>query len=77
MTSNPDEKLGAQEVGLSIVRQNILTEPGYTPYCGSGRCLHGWPRTKFNGQQFVCGCGWQSKFEPEFIARIPHAGAKS
>jgi hypothetical protein len=52
---------------LSIVRQNMLKHPGYTPYCGSENCSHYWPRTRFNGSQFECGCGWTSKFEPEFI----------
>ena len=27
-----------------------------------------WPRTRFNGHQFVCPeCGWKSDFEKEFI----------
>jgi hypothetical protein len=54
-------------VPMSIVRQNLLKRPGYTPYCGADRCPHGWPRTKFNGEQFACSCKWQSRYEPEFI----------
>ena len=57
---------------LSIVRQNILASAQYTPYCGADRCRLMWPRTRFNGRQFVCKCGWQSEFEPDFIAKIPH-----
>lgn len=51
----------------SIVRQNLLTEPGYSPYCGNHLCAS-MPRTRFNGEQFECpSCGWTSSFEPEFI----------
>lgn len=53
---------------MSIVRQNLMTREGYTPYCGAERCLYTWPRTFFNGHQFRCKCGWQSSFEPAFIA---------
>lgn len=51
----------------SIVRNNLLNIEGYTPYCGSiGHCPY--PRTHFNGFQFVCKhCGWVSQFEEEFI----------
>ncbi len=63
----------------SIVRHNLMTRPGYTPYCGADRCPHRWPRTEFNGSQFVCSCGWSSHFEPEFIAEYkrvhPQQGA--
>lgn len=65
-------KIGA---GLSIVRQNLLTRRGYAPYCGAERCPQGWPRAPFNGQQFECRCGWQSYFEPEFIAQYKAAQA--
>jgi hypothetical protein len=53
----------------SIVRENLLTRIGYTPYCGADRCPRSWPRTKFNGAQFACGCGWTSQYEAEFIDR--------
>lgn len=54
---------------LSIVRENLLKVRGYTPYCGADKCAWHWPRTRFNGSQFACGCGWVSSFEPEFIAQ--------
>lgn len=52
---------------MSIVRDNLMNEPGYTPYCGAERCRARWPRTRFNGSQFQCSCGWQSGFEAAFI----------
>lgn len=53
---------------ISIVRDNLLTREGYTPYCGAERCNRGMPRTTWNGSQFECRCGWQSQFPVEFIA---------
>jgi len=61
---------------LTIVRENLMNEKGYTPYCGSmiprppvaNGCDN--PRTKFNGEQFVCPkCGYVTKFEEDFIKR--------
>lgn len=51
----------------TIIRNNLMTQKGYTPYCGSnGRCSM--PRTEFNGKQFVCKqCGWVSEFPESFI----------
>lgn len=54
-------------MALSIVRRNLLTEKGYSPYCGADNCHLRWPRTQFNGEQFECKCGWQSGFDKEFI----------
>lgn len=59
----------------TIVRKNLLTRKGYTPYCGDELCKprtlrspERWPRTNFNGEQFVCPkCGWTSSFPIEFI----------
>lgn len=52
---------------MSIVRDNLLNRPGYTPYCG-GRTCPTMPRTHFNGHQFECGaCGWVSGFDASFI----------
>ncbi len=61
---------------MSIVRDNLMTRPGYTPYCGSELCkerhqrpLKGqrWPRTKFTGNQFKCPkCDWESEMDKEF-----------
>lgn len=59
----------------SIVRENLLKHRGYTPYCGSERCTHGTPRTRFNGSQFECSCGWRSLFEPEFIEKYKQVRA--
>lgn len=52
---------------MSIVRDNLLSRPGYVPYCGAQRCARHWPRTWFNGEQFQCSCGWRSSFEAELI----------
>lgn len=59
-------------VELSIVRQNLLTRPGYTPYCGSHTCKLHWPRThwSFQHQQFECYCGYRTSFEKEFIDQL-------
>lgn len=59
----------------SIVRENLMTREGYTPYCGNnisrdkpGGCDN--PRTKFDGQQFVCPkCGLRTVFPDDFIKR--------
>lgn len=52
----------------NTVRKNLMTEKGYSPYCGSVRCPYIWPRTtQFNGQQFECPCGWVSDFPKSFI----------
>lgn len=57
-----------------IVRHNLMTRPGYAPYCGSNvprppvvnGCTN--PRTVFNGDQFVCpDCGFTTEFPDEFI----------
>jgi len=50
----------------SIVRNNLMTVPHYTPHCGNG--CRAMPRTRFNGEQFSCKCcGWVSSFPKEFI----------
>ncbi|UYD21407.1 hypothetical protein [Vibrio phage 27Ua.3] len=52
----------------SLVQANLLTQRGYTPYCG-GRDCKSVPRTAFREEQFRCpSCGWESNFDPEFIA---------
>jgi hypothetical protein len=51
---------------MSIVRENLMKQKGYPPYCGN-RCKE-MPRTRFNGDQFECGCcGWKTSFPIEFI----------
>lgn len=52
---------------MSIVRDNLMTQEGYAPYCGADDCPVRMPRTHFNGKQFYCRCGWHSAFEAEFI----------
>jgi len=60
---------------ISIVRENLMTEKGYTGYCGNNisrslplGCDN--PRTVFNGEQFVCPrCKWVSNFPKDFIDR--------
>lgn len=52
---------------MSIVRENLLSDPKYRPYCGAAKCRHSWPRTSFDGRQFVCKCGWKSTFDNDFM----------
>jgi hypothetical protein len=54
---------------MSIVRKNLMSRPNYSPYCGDDKCSRGMPRTKFNGKQFECNCGWVSGFDDEFITK--------
>lgn len=65
----------------SIVRANLMSREGYTPYCGNAeRCSAGMPRTTWNGEQFECRCGWKSQFPADFIAEYKAQwgkGAKS
>jgi hypothetical protein len=51
----------------STVRNNLMKRPGYSPYCGDGRCRFNMPRTGFRDGQFVCICGWRSEFPDDFI----------
>lgn len=51
----------------SLIRENLMTQKGYSPYCGSDKCLYSMPRTVFNGEQFACKCGWRSQFDEKFI----------
>lgn len=54
---------------MSIVRDNLMTQPGYSPYCGNDKCRN-MPRTVFRGGQFICKqCGWKSQFPADFIAQ--------
>ena len=61
----------------SIVRNNLMEHEGYSPYCGAENCKHRWPRTFFNGKQFKCGCGWESKFPADFIQQYKQKWNKS
>lgn len=51
----------------SLIRNNLMKEKFYTPYCGSDNCSYGIPRTKWFGGQFMCSCGWKSDFDATFI----------
>ena len=53
---------------MSIVRENLMSRQGYTPYCGNAHACS-MPRTLWTGEQFKCPCcGWASQFPAEFIA---------
>jgi len=53
---------------MSIVRDNLMSRKGYTPYCGNALEDCDMPRASFDGEQFVCPeCGWRSGFDKEFI----------
>ncbi len=53
----------------SIVRSNLMERPGYSPYCGNEACELRMPRSRWDGEQFKCSCGWRSSFDADFIAR--------
>jgi len=59
----------------SIVRQNIMDDKNYRPYCGNAISEVGspcyLPRTELRTDgQFICpNCKWISNFEPDFIKR--------
>ena len=53
---------------MSIVRDNLMNRPGYSPYCGLLACRFGMPRSSWDGGQFKCLCGWRSNLPDDFIA---------
>lgn len=55
----------------TIVRENLMTEKGYSPYCGNNHCSHNMPRAHWSKklEQFKCYCGWVSEFPKDFITR--------
>lgn len=63
---------------MDIVRNNLLTRKGYTPYCGNGwnECGYRLPRMTFDGEQFKCKCAYRTNFEPEFIEQYKAAQEK-
>ena len=62
--------LNRKYIMISIVRENLLNQKGYTPYCGNESCRT-MPRTKFDGEQFICpDCGWRSEFPIKFIEEL-------
>ncbi len=62
--------------GNPIIRDNLMNQSGYSPYCGDPNCRAGMTRTKFNGEQFTCRCGWVSVFPAEFIAQYKQKWGK-
>lgn len=57
---------------LSIVRENLMTDKNYRPYCGNNLhdvCYN--PRTELRTDgQFICpNCKWISAFPDDFINR--------
>jgi hypothetical protein len=56
---------------LTVVRENLMTREGYSPYCGNNHCTEAMPRTMFDKDigQFTCKCGWISAFPKQFIRR--------
>lgn len=60
-----------EDVEISTVRDNIMSDEYYTPYCGSFTCNLRSPRTNWSGKQkqFTCKCGWSSNFPQNFIKR--------
>lgn len=53
----------------TLIQTNLMTQPGYSPYCGSVSTFCNNPRTVFNGSQFVCPkCGYTTNFDSLFIA---------
>lgn len=68
--------LSDEDDGGSLVQTNLMERPGYTPYCGADRCAHRWPRLRWNGAQFACGCGYITNFPAAFIERYKNRWAK-
>ncbi|CAB4187999.1 hypothetical protein UFOVP1169_40 [uncultured Caudovirales phage] len=60
---------------MSLVRENLLTRKGYTPYCGGDYSRCRLPRLVFDGDQFKCphGCGFRTNYDPEFIEQYKAA----
>ena len=56
---------------VTIIRQNLMDDPNYTPYCGDSGCIFDCPRTTWDStkEQFTCQCGWVSGFPKGFINR--------
>ena len=55
----------------TIVRDNLMTQKDYSPYCGNDICKYCMPRTRWHSEkeQFICNCGWVSEFPLDFIER--------
>lgn len=66
-----------EEKDMSVVRNNLLTIKGYTPYCGNDQHGMHLARTQFKDGQFHCFCGWVSQFDDAFIAEYKAKWGKS
>jgi len=56
----------------SIVRQNLMDDKNYRPYCGSTHLGCYGPRVEYrvSDGQFICpNCKWISSFPEDFIKR--------
>lgn len=55
----------------TLIRENLMTREGYSPYCGSNNCSFRNPRSIYDirKEQFTCKCGWVSEFPSDFIIR--------
>lgn len=62
-----DEPVGREGAEMSFVRENLMNDKDYRPYCGEPKC-RSFARTIWKGKQFQCNCGWQSEFADDFIS---------
>jgi len=55
----------------TTVRQNMMKDEKYRPYCGNDKCSGRWPRMrKLENYNFKCpSCGFETKFEDDFFKR--------
>ena len=55
----------------TVVRENLMAQENYSPYCGAEKCFLRNPRAKWDNYkyQFTCRCGWTSSFPSDFIER--------
>lgn len=68
-----DAEIALDGHGLSIVRRNLLTREGYSPYCGGDNaCRFSMPRTFFDG-----AASTSPSSSPQFLARWPSRAALS
>lgn len=87
MTNTPGSRHDDTTDYGSTVRNNLMKEPRYTPYCGAVRTTDGsnddthcsMPRTRWDGEQFVCPCGlFRTSLDAAFIEAYKarwHSGA--
>lgn len=55
---------------MSVVRENLLKDPNYAPFCVLPTCSSK-GRMHWTGRQFRCRvCGNTTDFEAEFIDRV-------